>query len=154
MTHLLSGEVLNLLLLFTLWTCHCELKHASTAPSAGHSHQLFHVCGILGTHFQMKAIEEDMVTRRPWLLEHSIPVTFTNSVGATLFCVVLNLTIIILYSLPLLSASVCHEKKNGKGPNKASAKVCPCYWISGFLGHGWGIPAAHKKCEKSALWVI
>ncbi|XP_056233781.1 membrane progestin receptor gamma-B isoform X1 [Seriola aureovittata] len=92
----------------------------------GHSHQLFHVCGVLGTHFQMKAVEQDMVTRRPWLLEHSIPVTFSNSVGAALLCLVLNLTIIILFSLPLLSAPVCQEKKCGKSPKKASAKVCPC----------------------------
>ncbi|XP_044033642.1 membrane progestin receptor gamma-B isoform X5 [Siniperca chuatsi] len=92
----------------------------------GHSHQLFHVCGILGTHFQMNAIEQDMVTRRPWLLEHSIPITFANSVGAALFCVVLNLIIIILYSLPLFSAPVCKEKKRVNGPKKASAKVCPC----------------------------
>ncbi|XP_022624017.1 membrane progestin receptor gamma [Seriola dumerili] len=92
----------------------------------GHSHQLFHVCGILGTHFQMKAVEQDMVTRRPWLLEHSIPVTFSNSVGAALLCLVLNLTIIILFSLPLLSAPVCQEKKCRKSPKKTSAKVCPC----------------------------
>uniref|UniRef100_A0A3B4V109 Progestin and adipoQ receptor family member Va n=1 Tax=Seriola dumerili TaxID=41447 RepID=A0A3B4V109_SERDU len=105
---------------------HSPLKHDPTAPSAGHSHQLFHVCGILGTHFQMKAVEQDMVTRRPWLLEHSIPVTFSNSVGAALLCLVLNLTIIILFSLPLLSAPVCQEKKCRKSPKKTSAKVCPC----------------------------
>ncbi|XP_053179623.1 membrane progestin receptor gamma-B [Scomber japonicus] len=93
----------------------------------GHSHQLFHVCGILGTHFQMKAIEQDMVTRRPWLLQHSIPITFANSMGATLFCVVLNLSIIILFSLPLLSAPICQEKKHDKRPKTASAKACACY---------------------------
>lgn len=91
-----------------------ELNHDSTAPSAGHSHQLFHVCGILGTHFQMKAIEQDMVTRRTWLLEHSMPITFANSVCAALFCVVVNFLIIILYSLSILSAPVCQEKKHGK----------------------------------------
>ncbi|CAK6973942.1 membrane progestin receptor gamma-B [Scomber scombrus] len=92
----------------------------------GHSHQLFHVCGILGTHFQMKAIEQDMVTRRPWLLQHSIPITFANSMGATLFCVVLNLSIIILFSLPLLSAPICQEKKHDKHPKTASAKAYAC----------------------------
>ncbi|XP_041640305.1 membrane progestin receptor gamma-B isoform X2 [Cheilinus undulatus] len=89
----------------------------------GHSHQLFHVCGILGTHFQMKAMEQDMMLRRSWLLEHSLPITFANSVGAALFCVVLNLVIIILYSLPLLSGSVCKEKKDKIVPKKSSAKV-------------------------------
>lgn len=92
----------------------------------GHSHQLFHVCGILGTHFQMKAIEQDMMTRRPWLIEHSLPITFANSVGAALICVVLNLVIIILYSLPLLSAPACKDKKDDKDPKKSSSKVGPC----------------------------
>ncbi|KAF3686671.1 Membrane progestin receptor gamma-B [Channa argus] len=91
----------------------------------GHSHQLFHVCAILGTHFQIKAIEQDMVTRRPWLLEHSIPITLTNSAGAALLCVVLSLAIIIIYSRPLLSAPVCQEKRRGKSPKKASAKSAP-----------------------------
>ncbi|XP_061595702.1 membrane progestin receptor gamma-B isoform X2 [Cololabis saira] len=82
----------------------------------GHSHQLFHVCAILGTHFQMQAMEQDMVARRPWLTLNSIPITFANSVGVALVCVVLNLIIIALYSLPLLSAPVCPEKKHDKGP--------------------------------------
>ncbi|NXA36145.1 MPRGB protein, partial [Eudromia elegans] len=34
------------------------------APAAGHSHQLFHVCGVVGTHFQMEAIRTDMAERR------------------------------------------------------------------------------------------
>ncbi|NWI94329.1 MPRGB protein, partial [Pitta sordida] len=34
----------------------------------GHSHQLFHVCGILGTHFQLEAILRDMAERQGQLL--------------------------------------------------------------------------------------
>ncbi|NXS35690.1 MPRGB protein, partial [Pomatostomus ruficeps] len=30
----------------------------------GHSHQVFHVCGILGTHFQLEAVAADMDERR------------------------------------------------------------------------------------------
>ncbi|KAK5874277.1 hypothetical protein PBY51_019240 [Eleginops maclovinus] len=93
----------------------------------GHSHQLFHVCGILGTHFQMKAIEQDMMTRHPWLLENSIPITFYNSVCAGLLCLVVNLTIIILFSLPLLTPPVSKEKQYYTGPKKNSAKRC-LYW--------------------------
>ncbi|XP_030580727.1 membrane progestin receptor gamma-B isoform X2 [Archocentrus centrarchus] len=89
----------------------------------GHSHQLFHVCAILGTHFQMQALEQDMVTRRPWLVENSTPITFGNSVGPVLLCVVLNLAIIFLYSLPLLLHPVCKEKKCSTGPKKD--KLCP-----------------------------
>ncbi|XP_008302987.1 membrane progestin receptor gamma-B [Stegastes partitus] len=92
----------------------------------GHSHQLFHVCSILGTHFQMQAIEQDMLTRRPWLIQNSIPITFANSGGPALLCVVLNLVVIALFSLPLLSGPVCREKKHGKGPKKASTKPWPC----------------------------
>ena len=33
-------------------------------PPAGHSHQVFHVCGILGTHFQLEAILMDMSERQ------------------------------------------------------------------------------------------
>lgn len=126
MNHLLSGGFYATVSTVTV-TVLPELKHDSTAPSAGHSHQLFHVCSVLATHFQMKAIEQDMVTRRPWLLEHSIPITFANSVGAALLCVVVSLIIIMLYSLPLLSSPVYQEKKHDKGPKKASAKVCSCW---------------------------
>lgn len=77
----------------------------------GHSHQLFHVCGILGTHFQMKAMEQDMVTRRPWLAENSLPVTFATSAGAGLLCVVMNLSVVVVFSLPLLTGPVGPERK-------------------------------------------
>uniref|UniRef100_A0A3B4ZNM4 Progestin and adipoQ receptor family member Vb n=1 Tax=Stegastes partitus TaxID=144197 RepID=A0A3B4ZNM4_9TELE len=76
----------------------------------GHSHQLFHVCSILGTHFQMQAIEQDMLTRRPWLIQNSIPITFANSGGPALLCVVLNLVVIALFSLPLLSGPLNDPK--------------------------------------------
>lgn len=83
----------------------------SAAPPAGHSHQLFHVCAVVGTHFQIEAIQQEMVTRRPWLLQHSIPITFGSSVCAMLLCLLVNLLIIILYSLPLLKANQAQEKK-------------------------------------------
>ncbi|NXM78903.1 MPRGB protein, partial [Serilophus lunatus] len=37
----------------------------------GHSHQVFHVCGILGTHFQLEAILRDMAERQRQLLPPS-----------------------------------------------------------------------------------
>ncbi|KAM9825782.1 membrane progestin receptor gamma-B-like [Syngnathus typhle] len=75
----------------------------------GHSHQLFHVFGILATHFQMMAVEQDMVLRRSWLLNHSLPITFTNSLGLTVLCLLVNLIILLLFSLTL-SASVGQQK--------------------------------------------
>ncbi|XP_073693172.1 membrane progestin receptor gamma-B isoform X2 [Garra rufa] len=71
----------------------------------GHSHQLFHVCAIIGTHFQMKAIEADMVLRQSQLLATAPPITFNNTVGSSLVCVCISLGIICLFSLPLLYGS-------------------------------------------------
>lgn len=134
-------------------------KHISTAPSAGHSHQLFHVCAILGTHFQMQAMEQDMTIRRSWLVENSIPITFANSVGPALLCVVLNLVVIFLYSLPLLLGPVCKDKKYSRGPKKD--KLCPHSWTSSFIGHGLkGFNSSKSytlygpKTKEIALWVI
>lgn len=95
---------------------HCSdfANLVSTAPPAGHSHQLFHVCGVMATHFQIKAIQQDMVSRRHWLIQHSIPITFDSSVLAVLLCLVVNIVIVILYSLPLLSAPRAQKKKRLK----------------------------------------
>ncbi|XP_077570231.1 membrane progestin receptor gamma-B [Stigmatopora nigra] len=78
----------------------------------GHSHQLFHVFGVLGTHFQIMAIECDMKSRRPWLLDHSLPITFDNSLGVTLLSLLVNLTIVLLFCLPLVSTPVDQQKKH------------------------------------------
>ncbi|XP_077420604.1 membrane progestin receptor gamma-B [Vanacampus margaritifer] len=78
----------------------------------GHSHQLFHVFAILCTHFQMMAVEQDMVLRRSWLLDHSLPITFANSLGVTLLCLLANLIIILIFSLPLLSAPIGQQKEH------------------------------------------
>ncbi|XP_039214476.1 membrane progestin receptor delta isoform X1 [Crotalus tigris] len=53
----------------------------------GHSHQLFHICAVVGTHFQLEAILDDMNTRRTWLSTHTPPAMFTRTfavLGATL----------------------------------------------------------------------
>ncbi|KAG7283793.1 hypothetical protein CRUP_034417 [Coryphaenoides rupestris] len=85
----------------------------------GHSHQLFHVCSIVGTHFQMKAIEQDMATRRAWLLTHSSAISFSNTLGAALLSLLLNLTVISFFSLPLLSPSF--------GPQRSGIKTRSCH---------------------------
>lgn len=101
-----------------------NLVSNSNAPPAGHSHQLFHVCAILGTHFQMKAIEQDMRLRRSWLLEHSRALSLSNTVWPGLFCVVVNLLIIALFSLPLLSGATGHKMPR-KSPKKPSTEFRP-----------------------------
>lgn len=87
--------------------------NGSLLTPTGHSHQLFHICGIIGTHFQMKALETDMVLRQSQLLVTAPPITFNNTFGAALVCVCISLGIICLHSLPLLySHPDTHPTKN------------------------------------------
>ncbi|ROL43270.1 Kinesin-like protein KIF23 [Anabarilius grahami] len=53
----------------------------------GHSHQLFHVFAIIGTYFQMTAIELDMAARKQWLHAHLPPITLSETAGAAFFSV-------------------------------------------------------------------
>ncbi|KAJ0001704.1 hypothetical protein NQD34_001500 [Periophthalmus magnuspinnatus] len=76
----------------------------------GHSHQIFHVCAILGTHLQMQAVEQDMLVRRSWLLEHALPVSFGSSSGATILCLLSNVSIIFIFSLPLFLPAASKKK--------------------------------------------
>lgn len=87
----------------------------------GHSHQLFHVCGIIGTLFQMQAIEMDMTLRRQWLLVHAPPITFANTIGAGLLCVLFSLCVIYTFSLPLYCALAKRGKRNRRPKTPARA---------------------------------
>ncbi|KAF4090996.1 hypothetical protein AMELA_G00032090 [Ameiurus melas] len=84
----------------------------------GHSHQLFHVCGIIATHFQMQAIEMDMTLRRPWLHDHASAITFRGTLGATMLSMVISLGIIWLFSYPLFQSPVW-GKATGEGSGAA-----------------------------------
>ncbi|XP_072321850.1 membrane progestin receptor gamma-B [Eucyclogobius newberryi] len=88
----------------------------------GHSHQLFHVCAILGTQLQMQAVEQDMLIRKAWLLQNSLPVTFSSSVGTAIFCLLSNVVIISLFSLPLFLSSASKERR----AKKSKAEVWKC----------------------------
>ncbi|XP_026992727.2 membrane progestin receptor gamma-B isoform X2 [Tachysurus fulvidraco] len=80
----------------------------------GHSHQLFHVCGISATHFQMQAIEMDMALRRSWLHHHAPAMTFRGTLGASMLSSVISLGIICFFSYPLF-CNTAQGKANGKG---------------------------------------
>ncbi|XP_042333387.1 membrane progestin receptor gamma [Sceloporus undulatus] len=74
----------------------------------GHSHQLFHICGIIGTHFQMEALLTDMSQRREWLLAALPAPSFSQTIGPVVASTVVNLLIIAaftttLYSMPKFS---------------------------------------------------
>ncbi|KAG7315154.1 hypothetical protein KOW79_021242 [Hemibagrus wyckioides] len=82
----------------------------------GHSHQLFHVCGISGTHFQMQALEMDMGLRRSWLHDHAPAITFRGTVGAITLSSVISLGIICFFSYPLF-----YSTAQGEATRKASS---------------------------------
>ncbi|XP_036391644.1 membrane progestin receptor gamma-B isoform X1 [Megalops cyprinoides] len=88
----------------------------------GHSHQLFHVCGIIGTHFQMQAIEMDMSLRRAWLLARAPPITFANTLGASLLSVGLSLVVVYIFSLALYwtPAKKSRRSRKPKTPSGSS----------------------------------
>lgn len=95
-------------LLFAVLTCFLFTSHLPErlAPGRfdyfGHSHQLFHVCAVVGTHFQMEGVITDMLSRRAWLSDQGVAPSFIQTIGALLIALFLNLIIIILFSAPLL----------------------------------------------------
>lgn len=67
-------------------------------PLQGHSHQLFHMCAVVGTYFQMEAVLADMTSRKEWLMSHSALPSFMGTLGAFTLGVLLNLAIIGAFS--------------------------------------------------------
>ncbi|KFP87472.1 Membrane progestin receptor gamma-B, partial [Acanthisitta chloris] len=65
----------------------------------GHSHQVFHVCGILGTHFQLEAIMLDMAERHSLAL--SLPPSSLQTLSSMAISMALSLAVITLCSLSL-----------------------------------------------------
>ncbi|RLV92599.1 hypothetical protein DV515_00013702 [Chloebia gouldiae] len=60
-----SRHSLCALLTFLSFTSHLPERLApGSFDFIGHSHQVFHICGILGTLFQLEAVSVDMVERR------------------------------------------------------------------------------------------
>ncbi|KAM5170772.1 membrane progestin receptor gamma isoform 2-T2 [Mantella aurantiaca] len=60
----------------------------------GHSHQLFHVFGIMGTYFQMEVLILDMNLRRTWLLDNGPVPTISHTIGA--WCLAMTISILII----------------------------------------------------------
>ncbi|NWW79615.1 MPRGB protein, partial [Climacteris rufus] len=66
----------------------------------GHSHQVFHICGILGTHFQLEAITLDMEERQGrLLLPSSLETLGSLGMGAAASLAIIGLCSL---SLPLI----------------------------------------------------
>ncbi|XP_013878897.1 progestin and adipoQ receptor family member 6 isoform X1 [Austrofundulus limnaeus] len=110
-------------LLFAFLTCFLFTAHLPErlAPGRfdyiGHSHQLFHVCAVVGTHFQMEGVIADMTTRRAWLQTHSVMPSFLGTIGALAVSLALNLGVIAIFSAPLLW-------KPGHASNQQHTSAC------------------------------
>ncbi|KAM3613744.1 uncharacterized protein V6R79_004608 [Siganus canaliculatus] len=95
-------------LLFAFLTCFLFTAHLPErlAPGRfdyfGHSHQLFHISAVVGTHFQMEGVIIDMMSRRAMLVDQVAMPTFLGTIGVLVISVILNLGIIGIFSAPLL----------------------------------------------------
>lgn len=72
------------------------------APPAGHSHQLFHISAVVGTHFQMEGVITDMMSRRALFMAQGATASLQGTVGAMVLGLLLNLGVIGVFSAPLL----------------------------------------------------
>lgn len=70
----------------------------------GHSHQLFHICAVLGTHFQLEAVLADMGSRRAWLAMQEPPLGLVGTVATLGLAVAGNLLIIAAFTTSLFRA--------------------------------------------------
>ncbi|KAM9688215.1 membrane progestin receptor delta isoform 2-T2 [Trichechus inunguis] len=70
----------------------------------GHSHQLFHICAVLGTHFQLEAVLADMGSRRAWLAAQEPALGLVGTLVTLGLVVAGNLLIIAAFTASLLRA--------------------------------------------------
>lgn len=76
----------------------------TTHPPAGHSHQLFHVCAVLGTHFQLEAVLADMGSRRAWLATQGPPLGLAGTAATLGLAVAGNVLIVVGFAASLFRA--------------------------------------------------
>ncbi|XP_027776837.2 membrane progestin receptor delta isoform X2 [Marmota flaviventris] len=89
----------------------------------GHSHQLFHICAVLGTHFQLEAVLADMGSRRTWLATQEPPLGLQGTVATLGLAVAGNLVIIAAFTASLLRApGTCPLLQGGPPEGGAQAK--------------------------------
>ncbi|XP_018108813.1 membrane progestin receptor gamma-B isoform X2 [Xenopus laevis] len=77
----------------------------------GHSHQLFHVCGVMGTYIQMEVLIQDMNLRREWLMEKANSPSFSNTLGAWGVGMTMSILVIACFSLALYWKPLTQKKK-------------------------------------------
>ncbi|XP_032471248.1 membrane progestin receptor delta isoform X3 [Phocoena sinus] len=90
----------------------------------GHSHQLFHICAVLGTHFQLEAVLADMGSRRAWLAMQEPPLGLAGTVATLGLAVAGNLLIIAAFTASLFRApSTCPLLQGGPLERNTKAKL-------------------------------
>ncbi|XP_060613873.2 membrane progestin receptor delta [Anolis sagrei] len=67
----------------------------------GHSHQLFHICAVVGTHFQLEAVLRDLHSRREFLGLHAPPAVFTQTFAVLVLALLGNGLLIAAFTLLL-----------------------------------------------------
>ncbi|XP_028835867.1 membrane progestin receptor delta [Denticeps clupeoides] len=113
-------------LMFAFLTCFLFASHLPErlAPGRfdyiGHSHQLFHICAVVGTHFQMEGVLSDMSSRRPWLNSNTAIPSFLETVGALVFGVLLNLAVIGLFAASLPWKPQCSTSSSSSSHSQQS----------------------------------
>ncbi|XP_078296793.1 membrane progestin receptor delta isoform X2 [Panthera onca] len=89
----------------------------------GHSHQLFHICAVLGTHFQLEAVLADMGSRRAWLAAQEPPLGLVGTLATLGLAVAGNLLIIAAFTTSLFRApSTCPLLQGGPPEGGTKAK--------------------------------
>ncbi|XP_078212104.1 membrane progestin receptor delta isoform X1 [Callithrix jacchus] len=89
----------------------------------GHSHQLFHICAVLGTHFQLEAVLADMGSRRAWLATQEATLGLAGTVATLVLVVAGNVLIIAAFTVTLLRApSTCPLLQGGPLEGGTQAK--------------------------------
>lgn len=103
----------------------------------GHSHQLFHVFGVMGTYFQMEALIMDMNLRKTWLLEHSPMPSLSGTLGAWCSAMVISLLMISAFSWALYWKPNEQEKRrNIWVALDAVSDLCP------------------TRCNSPTIWLV
>lgn len=89
----------------------------------GHSHQLFHICAVLGTHFQLEAVLVDMGSRRAWLTMQEPTLGLEATMATLSLAVIGNLLIIAAFTASLLrSPGSCPLLQGGPLEEELQAK--------------------------------
>ncbi|XP_039107350.1 membrane progestin receptor delta isoform X2 [Hyaena hyaena] len=90
----------------------------------GHSHQLFHICAVLGTHFQLEAVLADMGSRRAWLAAQEPPLGLAGTLATLGLAVAGNLLIIAAFTTSLFRApSTCPLLQGGPPEGGMKSKL-------------------------------